>query len=36
MAPLFSTPTGHKLLMAGAFFMFLGYLGCKKIVNIKT
>ena len=35
MQPLFYTPTGHKLMIAGAFFMTLGYLACMKIVRIK-
>lgn len=36
MQPLFFTTTGHYLMAAGAFFMFLGYVACMKIVRIKT
>jgi tight adherence protein B len=35
MAPLFTTPTGHMLLGAGAFSMTLGYFACMKVVSVK-
>jgi tight adherence protein B len=36
MQPLFYTDTGHKLLMAGAFFMVVGYFACMKVVKVKV
>ncbi|MCW2921827.1 MAG: putative type secretion system integral rane subunit [Thermoleophilia bacterium] len=35
MAPLFTTDTGHLLLVVGAFSMTLGYFACMKVVAIK-
>jgi tight adherence protein B len=36
MAPLFTTSTGHLMIAAGIFSMFLGYVACMKIVNVKV
>lgn len=35
MAPLFTTTIGHLMIAVGCFSMFLGYLACMKIVNVK-
>jgi tight adherence protein B len=36
MEPLLHTPIGHKMIIAGCFFMFLGWFACNRIVSIKT
>lgn len=35
MSPLLHTSAGHKLLMAGAFMMLLGWLALKRIVSVR-
>jgi tight adherence protein B len=36
MAPLYTTSTGHLMIAAGCFSMFLGYVACMKVVNVKV
>ena len=36
MKPLLFTPIGHLMLAAGCFSMFMGYVTCMKIVNVKV
>ena len=35
MAPLFNDPRGHILLMIGGFWMTLGVLSMRKMINFK-
>ena len=35
MRPLFTDPRGHLMLMAGAFWMTIGVLSMRKMINFK-